>query len=299
MTEKVGFIGLGAMGQPMASNLVRKGVDLTVYDISQDRVPPLKELGATVAGSVTEIAETADVAITMVPDSPEVEAVVLGPGGLLEAGREGQLVMDMSTVDPAATDRLAAALAKAGRAFVDAPVGRLAAHAIAGESLFMVGANDADLERVRPLLEAMGTTVLHCGLPGTGIRTKLVNNFLIMGINQMNAEALALAQAFGLDLQTTLDVLGGTTAANGQLQINWPNKVLKGDDEPGFRMTLAHKDVSLAVEAARVAGLPVFAGAAVREALAAAKAMDGFADKDFSCILDAVCALGGVTPPRL
>ena len=297
MTGTVGFIGLGAMGQPMAANLARKGFELIVYDIAQDRVPPLRELGATVGGSVAEVAEKADIAITMVPDSPQVEATVTGPGGVLEAGREGQLIMDMSTIDPAVTDKVAAAAAEAGRSFVDAPVGRLAAHAIAGESLFMVGAHDADFERVKPLLEGMGTTIHHCGPPGSGIRTKVVNNFLIMGINQMNAEALALSQAFGLELQKTLDVLLGTTAANGQLQLNWPNKVLKGDDEPGFRVALAHKDVSLAVEAARRAGLPVFAGAAVREALAMANR--DFADKDFSTILDAVCALGGLTPPRL
>lgn len=293
----VGFIGLGAMGQPMASNLARKDFDLIVFDIAQDRVPPLRDLGATVAGSVAEVAEKADIAITMVPDSPQVEATVTGPGGLLEAGRPGQVIMDMSTIDPAVTDKVAAAVAEAGSSFVDAPVGRLAAHAIAGESLFMVGAHDGDFERVKPLLEGMGTTIHHCGPPGSGIRTKVVNNFLIMGINQMNAEALALGQAFGLDLQTTLDVLLGTTAANGQLQLNWPNKVLKGDDEPGFRLTLAHKDASLAVEAARRAGLPVFAGAAVRESLA--MAAQDFGEKDFSTILDAVCGLGGIIPPRL
>jgi 4-hydroxybutyrate dehydrogenase/sulfolactaldehyde 3-reductase len=119
-----------------------------------------------------------------------------------------------------------------------------------------------------------------------------------MGINQMNAEALALGAALGLDLRTTLGVLMGTTAVNGQLQVNWPNKVLKGDVSPGFRLALAHKDVTLAVEAAREAGLPVFAGVAVREALALAR-NQGFADKDFSAILDAVCGLGGIRPPRL
>lgn len=297
MSGKIGFIGLGAMGQPMASNLAKKGFDLVVYDIAQDRVPPLRDLGAAVAGSVAEVAEASDIAITMVPDSPQVEQTVLGPGGVLEAGREGQLVMDMSTIDPAVTDRVAAALAKAGRAFVDAPVGRLAAHAIAGESLFMVGASEADFARVKPLLEGMGTTIHHCGPPGSGIRTKVVNNYLIMGINQMNAEALTLSQAMGLDLQTTLDVLLGTTAANGQLQLNWPNKVLKGDEEPGFRLALAHKDVSLAVESARREGVPIFAGVAVREALAMASHTHG--DKDFSTILDAVCGLAGVKPPRL
>ncbi len=296
---KTGFIGLGAMGQPMAANLVRKGHDLIVYDIFQDRTPPLRDLGATVAGSVAEVAELAGVVVTMVPDSPQVEEVVLGPGGVLEAGAAGQLVMDMSTIAPETTDRVAAALQEAGRAFVDAPVGRLVTHAEAGTSLFMVGAADADLPRVRPLLEAMGDTILHCGGPGTGIRSKLVNNFLVVGINQMNAEALALAQGFGLDLATTLKVIGGTTASNGQLAVNWPNKVLKGDLSPGFRLALAHKDVSLAVESARKMGVPVFAGAVAREGCAMGIATDGYADKDFSGIADAVAGLANLPPPRL
>lgn len=299
MTSTVGFIGLGAMGQPMAANLAKKGNDLVVFDISQDRIPALRDLGASVAGSVAEVAEQADIVVTMVPDSPQVDSVILGPDGVLEAGRAGQLVMDMSTVDPETTDKVAAALKKAGRAFVDAPVGRLVTNAEAGTSLFMVGAEADDLERVRPLLEAMGDTILHCGAPGAGIRTKLVNNFLIMGINQMNAEALALAQGFGLDLETTLKVIGGTTATNGQLSLNWPNKVLKDDLAPGFRMVLAHKDVSLAVDSARKMGLPVFAGTAVRESLAMANATEDYADKDFSGIVDAVCKLGRITPPRL
>ena len=294
-----GFVGLGAMGQPMAANLVRKGLDLIVYDIAQDRTPPLRDLGAAVAGSVTEVAEKAGVVITMVPDSPQVEEVVLGPGGILESGNAGQLVMDMSTIAPETTDRVAAALAAAGRAFVDAPVGRLVTNAEAGTSLFMVGASEADFERVRLLLEAMGDTIVHCGGPGAGIRSKLVNNFLVMGINQINAEALALAQGFGLDLATTLKVIGETTASNGQLSINWPNKVLKGDLEPGFRIALAHKDVSLAVEAARSFGLPLYAGVVVGESLAMAKATGEYADKDFSGIADAVCRLGNLAPPRL
>jgi len=298
-SNSIGFIGLGAMGQPMAANLARKGHDLIVFDISQDRTPMLRDLGAAVAGSVAEVAEKASVIITMVPDSPQVESVVLGADGVLEAGRDDQLVMDMSTVDPETTDKVAAALAKQGRAFVDAPVGRLVTNAEAGTSLFMVGAETADLERVRPLLESMGDTILHCGGPGAGIRTKLVNNFLIMGINQMNAEALALAQGFGLDLGRTLEVIGGTTATNGQLSLNWPHKVLKDDLAPGFRMVLAHKDVSLAVESARKMGLPVYAGTAVRESLAMANATEDYANKDFSGIVDAVCKLGGVTPPRL
>ena len=183
----------------MAANLQRKGFQLTVFDLNETPMDILAQLGAAKTASVAEVVENADIVITMLPGSPEVEAVALGPGGILAHGQAGMLIMDMSTVDPASTDKLAAAAGEAGLSLVDAPVGRLASHADDGESLFMVGAADADYDRVRPLLEAMGTTIHHCGAPGTGIRTKLINNFLAIASCQMNAEALALASRFGLD----------------------------------------------------------------------------------------------------
>src|SRR5205085_10245552 len=164
--------------------------------------------------------------------------------------------VDMSTVDPLLTDRLATAAAEGGFSFVDAPVGRLASHADRGECLFMVGGLDEHVERARPLLEAMGTAIHHCGRTGSGIRTKLVNNYLAIISCQLNAEALALSQRFGLSLERTLDVIYGTTATNGQLKVNWPNKVLKDDVEPGFTIDLAHKDLTLIVEAAQSAKVP-------------------------------------------
>ena len=261
MTERVGFIGLGRMGRPMAANLQRKGFQLTVFDLVETPMDVLAQLGAAKAASVAEVAECSDIVITMLPGSPEVEAVVLGPEGILAHGRKGQLVMDMSTVDPASTDKLAAAAVAQGLSLVDAPVGRLASHADAGESLFMVGAGAADYARVRPLLEAMGTTIHHCGAVGTGIRTKLVNNFLAIAACQMNAEALALASRFGLDLATTLEVIHGTTATNGQLKINYATKVLTGDVEPGFTVDLAHKDLTLVLGAANTVKVPLPIGA--------------------------------------
>src|SRR5215208_899386 len=156
---------------------------------------------------------------------------------ILANGRPKQVVVDMSTVEPRTTDLIASAAAERGLTVVDAPVGRLAAHADRGESLFMVGASDEDFQRVLPMLQAMGTTIHHCGPVGAGIRTKLVDNYLAIISCQLNAEALALSQRFGLDLTKTLEVCYGTTATNGQLKINWPNKVLKGDIEPGFTTT--------------------------------------------------------------
>jgi 4-hydroxybutyrate dehydrogenase/sulfolactaldehyde 3-reductase len=297
MSEPIGFIGLGRMGRPMAANLQRKGFQLTVFDLNQTPMDILAQLGAAKAASVAEVVENADIVITMLPGSPEVEAVALGPGGILAHGRAGMLIMDMSTVDPASTDKLAAAAGKAGLSLVDAPVGRLASHADDGESLFMVGAADADYARVRPLLEAMGTTIHHCGAPGTGIRTKLINNFLAIASCQMNAEALALASRFGLDLTTTLKVIHGTTATNGQLKINYATKVLSGDIEPGFTIDLAHKDLSLVLAAANAAKVPLPIGAAARESLSLARATDYHA-KDFSALLDHWCERAGIEKPR-
>ena len=148
MSERIGFIGLGRMGRPMAANLQRKGFQLTVFDLHETPMDILAQLGAAKAASVAELAENADMVITMLPGSPEVEAVALGPGGILAHGQAGMLIMDMSTVDPASTDRLAAAAGEAGLSLVDAPVGRLASHADDGESLFMVGAADANFARL-------------------------------------------------------------------------------------------------------------------------------------------------------
>lgn len=296
--EMIGFVGLGRMGRPMASNLCRKGFRLVVHDIDRGAVAELEALQSRGAQSAAQVAAEAGIIVTMLPNSAIVQQVLTGPGGILENARPGSLVMDMSTVDPLTTDTLARKAAEAGIGFVDAPVGRLASHADRGESLFMVGASEADFARVRPLLEAMGSTIHHCGPVGSGTRTKLVNNYLAVSSCQMNAEALALAQRFGLDLETTLEVIYGTTAINGQLKIAWPAKVLRGDTAPGFTIDLAHKDLSLIVEAANAAKVPMPMAAAAREAFSAARA-SGFGGQDFSAMVDALCQSAGIAKPRL
>jgi 4-hydroxybutyrate dehydrogenase / sulfolactaldehyde 3-reductase len=294
----VGFVGLGRMGRPMASNLCRKGFRLIVHDVNPEPVRDLEALQARTAHTYADVAAAADTILTMLPNTTIVEQVVAGPGGILAHARAGTLIVDMSTVDPIATDRLARAAGEKGCAFVDAPVGRLASHADRGECLFMVGASDADFARARPLFEAMGTTIHHCGPPGSGMRTKLVNNYLAIVSCQLNAEALALCQRFGLSLPKTLDVIRGTTATNGQLTINWASKVLKGDLEPGFTIDLAHKDLTLIVEAANAARVPMPVGAAAREAFSTARSR-GFGASDFSAMVDALCDVADIHKPRL
>ena len=295
---KVGFVGLGRMGRPMASNLCRKGFALTVYDVNAAAMRELELLQARPGADVAAVAAAGDVIVTMLPNSAIVDEVLTGPSGVFAHARKGTLVMDMSTIDPLVTDRLGEAAAAKGIEFVDAPVGRLASHADRGESLFMVGASEKNFERVRPLLEAMGNTIHHCGPVGTGMRTKLVNNYLAIASCQINAEALALAQRFGLSLEKTLEVIYGTTAFNGQLKIAWPAKVLRGDIEPGFTIDLAHKDISLVTEAANAERVPMPMAAVAREAFSAARAR-GFGARDFSAMLDVLCELAGIEKPRL
>lgn len=298
MTEKIGFIGLGRMGRPMATNMQKKGFELIVLDINPQAVDALVAAGAKAAATVAEIASTCSIIITMLPSSVEVEQICLGADGVFANAKKGALLMDMSTIDPLATDRLNKLAVSHGLSMVDAPVGRLAEHADRGECLFMVGASDADFERVKSMLEAMGTTIFHCGPVGTGGRTKLVNNYIAVTLCQVNAEALALSQRFGLDITKTLQVLLGTSANNGQLRINFPNKVLAGDTTPGFTIDLAHKDLSLIVNAAHAAKVPMPVAAAVHESFSQARAAQ-FGSLDFSGMADVICEIAKIDKPRV
>jgi 4-hydroxybutyrate dehydrogenase/sulfolactaldehyde 3-reductase len=292
--DRVGFIGLGTMGGPMAANVRRRQFPMVVHDLRAEATARLVELGAEAADGIAAVARAADVVITMLPGPKEVAGAV---AAILAEARPGMLVMDMSTVDPETTDAAAAACRAQGVAFVDAPVGRLSQHAERGESLFMVGAEEADFARVAPLLEAMGTTIHHCGGPGAGTRTKLVNNLMTVCLCALNAEALTLASAFGLDLAKTLAVLNGTTAVNGQLSVNYPNKALAGDLSPGFMIDLAHKDLSLILAAGNAAKVPLAATAAIRELYSIARGA-GRGRQDMTAVLDTLSDLAGVRAPR-
>lgn len=296
MTIKVGFIGLGAMGLPMASNLVRKGFDVTGFDIDSGKVALLASRGAKQARSIAEAVQGAQVVITMLPATRHVEQAVLGEDGVLAHIAQDAVLMDMSTIDPAGTDKVASACAQQGIAFTDCPVGRLVLHAEKGESLFMVGGDDTTFARVEPLLQAMGTSIHRCGPIGMGTRMKVVNNYMLLVTAQVVSESLVLGTKLGLGIDTIKAVTGATTANNGQLQIAFANKVLKGDIEPGFTIDLCHKDIGLAMAAAaeQRIGMPV--GAAAYAAIGAARATD-YASKDYSALFHYACDLAGITPP--
>ncbi|KRB93515.1 3-hydroxyisobutyrate dehydrogenase [Noviherbaspirillum sp. Root189] len=252
---KVGFIGLGRMGYALASHLLRNKVDLIVHDIQPVPVDKLVTQGASRAADVHELAKRADVVFTMLPGPRQAREVTLGESGVLAGLRPDSLLVELSTIDTDTVDELWCAAREKGVRFADAPVGRLAAHADRGESLFMLGAAERDHAELEPLLLKMGTTVLHCGDPGSGTRMKLINNLMVLCYCQLNSEALVLASALGLDVRKTFEVLTGTTASNGQLKEKWPAKVLKGDLTPGFDIALGFKDLTLACQAAQSAGI--------------------------------------------
>jgi 4-hydroxybutyrate dehydrogenase/sulfolactaldehyde 3-reductase len=298
MNTKIGFIGLGAMGLPMSSNLQRKGFDVTVYDLDDTKMAQVAALGATCAANVAEAARGQDIVITVLPATQHVETVVLGHDGVLANIAPDAVLLDLSTIDANGTDRVAKACRDKGVAFVDAPIGRLALHAQRGESLFMVGANDEDFVRVEPVLKAMGTDIFRCGVPGMGSRMKVINNFMLLSTAQIVAESIALGTKLGLDIQTMHDVTANTTARNGQFHVLMVNKVLKGDVEPGFTIDLAFKDLSLAMNAAaehRI-GLPM--GSAAHAVFGGARAGE-FATKDYSALLEYACRNAGVDTPQM
>ena len=299
MEKKISFIGLGAMGGPMATNIIKKGIELFVYDIDENKKNKVVKEGGIDSKNILDATKNSDIVITMLPATEQVKNVLLGENGLINYLNKESLILDMSTISPKGTDEIAYECRNNQLRFIDAPVGRLVSHAISGESLFMVGCDDErDFERVKPLLNAMGTTIIRCGKVGSGIRAKVVNNFQILSIAQITAEALTLAQKLNLELDVFKEVNAGTTANNGQFHINFMSKVLKNDIEPGFTIDLAHKDMGLAIEAGndfRV-GLPV--GSSVQAVYGQARS-SGFAKKDFSALLDYACQIAEIKPPRI
>ena len=217
MDRTIAFIGLGTMGRPMASNLLKGGLTIRAFDIEPGAVDALASAGATPTGSPAEAAQGADLVITMLPNSSHVDEAVFGLGGIAEGIAPDALYIDMSTIAPAMTDSLAGRLAERGVAMVDAPVGRQQQHAIEGKLLIMVGGKASDLERARPVLERMGDTIVHCGPVGAGSRMKIVNNFMSITLNVTTAEALTLAEASGLDVEVARKVMLGTAAGLGHL----------------------------------------------------------------------------------
>lgn len=287
----IGFIGLGIMGLPMCRNLLGAGHALVVYDVVPAAVAAAVESGAVAAGSSREVAARSDTVLTVLPNSPHVRAALLGPDGVAAGARPGSLVIDMSSIDPTVSHEVGAALAGAGLRFLDAPVSGGEPKAIDGTLAIMVGGAAGDFAEVRPLLECMGGSIVHCGDVGAGNVAKLANQ-IIVGLNLAAvAEALALVARAGVDPATVVEAIRGGAAGSAILEAKVP-MILARDTRPGFRVDLHHKDLANALAAGRALGAPLPLTAQVLELFGAARAA-GLGDADHSAIARVYEQLGG------
>jgi 4-hydroxybutyrate dehydrogenase / sulfolactaldehyde 3-reductase len=268
----VAFLVLGTMGRPMALNLIRKGHDVAVYDVVAAARARFEQERCRVAASPLDAAQGAEAVIAILPSSHEVRDAVFGTSGAAGMMTSETLFIDMSTGSAADSLKLAKELEARGIRMLDAPVGRTPADAERGQLMVMVGGREEDVETARPLFEAMADTINYMGPAGSGIRTKLVDNYMSMVGILLVAEALTLAAKCGLERNRVVQVLSGTTAGRGQLNVNYPKKVLAGDITPDFPLCMGLKDIGLALELGAEVGVPLSLGATAREYFAMARA---------------------------
>jgi 2-hydroxy-3-oxopropionate reductase len=287
----VAVIGLGIMGGPMAANLVKAGYDTIGYNRSSAKVQELVDRGGRGAADVAEAVRDADVVLTMLPDSPDVEAVVLGEGGVLDSAKPGTLLIDASTIRPDVAVRLAQAAGERGVRMVDAPVSGGEAGAVEGNLSIMVGGDADDVAAARPVLEAVGTTIVHVGPAGSGQTVKAANQLIVAGTIELVAEALVFLEAHGVDTAAAVQVLAGGLAGNRILDRKAAGMIAR-EFRPGFRVDLHHKDLGIVTAAAREAGVAIPVGALVAGLMGALRA-EGHGSLDHSALLLLVEQLSG------
>ena len=297
----IGFIGTGTMGRPMLANLVRKGFAVTAYDVVPAALEGAVQAGAKAAPSAADAARGADLVITMLPSSSHVERVYLGDGGVQAAVGSGKLCVDMSTIDPAVSRRVAQALAARGVRFIDAPVSGGVPRATDGTLAIMIGGDARDVEEARPALAAMGANIIHVGPVGAGEVAKLCNN-LIAGVSAVAvSEAFRIAEAFGVDHKILTDVISKSSGNTWVMQAAHPvpgmvaQAASSRDYEPGFMTDLMAKDLGLAVNAARELRIPVIVSPAAQQALRLASS-HGLGRKDFTAIYQFLKPSSGDSP---
>lgn len=254
--ERIGFIGVGIMGKPMALNLLKAGYAVTVHDLNRRPVDELAQQGADSAGSAGAVAEQSDVVITMLPDSPEVEAVVFGPDGVLEGIRGGMLFVDMSTIAPATSEKISKVLSEKDVDALDAPVSGGDVGAKAGTLSIMVGGTKAAFERALPLFQVMGKNIVHIGDAGAGQVTKACNQIVVGMTIQAVAEAMTLAKKAGVDIEKVRDALLGGFAQSRILDLHG-KRILEGNFQPGFKIKLHRKDMNIALQTGRALSVPL------------------------------------------
>jgi 2-hydroxy-3-oxopropionate reductase len=290
--SQIGFIGLGIMGKPMSKNLLKAGHALTVFDVVPGPLAEVVEAGAAKASSCADAAAKSDVIITMLPDGPQVEEAVLGPGGVLEGARAGSIVVDMSSISPIAAQKVAAACEAKGVEFVDAPVSGGEPKAIDATLAIMVGGKPAVFEKVQPILAKLGSTVTLTGAVGAGNVTKLANQIMVACNIAAMGEALVLATKAGLDPEVVFNAVKGGLAGSTVLNAKAP-MVIGRNFKPGFRIKLHQKDLRnalLAAESLKVS-LPF---TAMAQQILMALMNDGKGDLDHSAIVNFIEDMAGI-----
>src|SRR5690242_7317228 len=279
------------MGGPMAANLVRAGFDVVGYNRSRPKVDKLVERGGRAAGGVAEAVRGADVVVTVLPDSPDVELVALGPDGVFANARRGLIYIDMSTIAPATARKVAEAGGKVGVRVLDAPVSGGEQGAIDGSLSVMAGGEAADVAAARPVLDAVGGTIVHVGPPGAGQTVKAANQLIAAGNIQLVAEAIVLLEANGVDTEAATRALGGGLAGSAVLERKGPD-MLARRFRPGFSCQLHHKDLGIVTSVAREAGVVIPLGSVVTQLMAALVAQ-GHGQLDNGALLRLVAQLSG------
>lgn len=292
----IAVIGLGTMGAPIAGHLLDAGHEVIGYNRSRPAVDRLVERGGRAATSTADAVREADVVITMVPDTPDVEQIALGPDGIYANAKPGTLHIDCSTIRPDAARRLAAAGAERGMRVVDAPVSGGEAGARAGTLAVMVGGETAYVEAARPVLETFARTIVHVGPPGAGQTVKAANQLIVAGHLELLAEALVFLEAHGVNTEAATTVLAGGLAGSAVLDYKAASMRAR-DFTPGFRVDLHHKDLGIVQEAARSAGVAIPLGAHVAQLVGALRAL-GHGALDHSALLLLVELLSGRAKPN-
>ncbi len=265
--EKIGFIGTGIMGKPMAHNLLKAGYKVAVHNRTKAKADHLIAGGAAWADSPADVAKDSNIVITCLPDTPDVEQVLLGQKGVIEAAKPGLICIDMSTISPAATKEMGSALSAKGVTLIDAPISGGEIGAIEAKLSIMMGGPKKAVEKVRPIMQVMGRTVIHCGPLGAGQITKLANQIMCIHTIMSIAEGFAFAEKAGLDLETTLKVTSAGAAGSHSLKMLGP-KIIAGDFKPAFMVDLQQKDLRLVAEYAEKLKQPLPGVALARQLLA-------------------------------
>ena len=289
---KVAFIGMGTMGGPMAQNILNAGHEVTVHNRTREREEPLAQAGAQRAASPQEAAAGAEIIVICVSDTPDVEEIILGNKGVIHGAQQGAIVVDMSTISPIATGRIADALKEKKIKMLDAPVSGGSEGAENGTLTIMVGGEAADLEKVMPVLEAMGKTITHVGPTGAGQITKAINQIIISGTYLTVAEGLTLGLKAGLDMPKIVKALSGG-AANSWVLTNRADNVINNTYPLGFRVKLHYKDLRIALDTARELGVNLPCTALV-EQMETGLIARGYGDEDVSALARSIREASGI-----